>query len=325
MPYELVSPRVGYSKYWRVRGTEHGVYVDRSTGFSGKREASQFLAKCRDEAKRSALTKPTDDELTFSAAAISYMQSGGEKRFLTPILNHFAETPLSRVDQSAIDRAAVVLYPDAMPATRNRQVYSPISAMLRHAGVSMPLRRPRGAHSGRRVEWLRQEQAFALLEAATAVHRRLGALVTFLLYTGPRLSEALRLEWVDVDMVGATALLRQTKNGSPLTLHLPPAVMSELEALPRDGATVFGLTKSGRLYHLWAVAEERAGLSLPHRSAFHILRHTHATWRRLHAGADTAALVETGLWKSRAAASRYEHLDATEESRKSNLLPTSTR
>ena len=46
---------------------------------------------------------------------------------------------------------------------------------------------------------------------------------------------------------------------------------------------------------------------------------------RLFADAGTAALVASGLWKSRNAASVYERLDLSAESRKSDLFPTPTR
>jgi hypothetical protein len=42
---------------------------------------------------------------------------------------------------------------------------------------------------------------------------------------------------------------------------------------------------------------------------------------RRYAGMDTAALVETGAWRSRVSASVYEHLDASEESMKVLRLP----
>jgi hypothetical protein len=72
-------------------------------------------------------------------------------------------------------------------------------------------------------------------------------------------------------------------------------------------------------------AEKLSGVTLPAGRAFHMLRHSHAMWRRLFADADTAALVASGLWKSRNAASVYEHLDLSAESRKSDLFPTPTR
>lgn len=65
-------------------------------------------------------------------------------------------------------------------------------AIMRHAGVVKAIKRPKST-VGRRLDWLRPDDAFKLLEAASATDNRLGALMTFLLYAGPRLSEALRL------------------------------------------------------------------------------------------------------------------------------------
>ncbi len=325
MPYRLIDPVAGRWKAYRVRGTEFGVYLDRSTKTSDRREAQKFLAAWREDARRGAVSGPVIQAPTFASAALAYMQANGEKRFLAPLLEHFGEPPLDQLTQAQIDGAAVTLYPAATPATRNRQVYSPVSAVLRHAGVSLPLRRPKGSQGKPRTSFLSPAEAFALLAAAGDLHQRFGVLLTVLLYSGVRLSEALRMTWADVDLKRATALARETKNGAPLTVHLPPVAVSALANLPDREGRVFRLTKSGRLYCLWACAEKAAGLQFPPRTAFHILRHTHGAWRRLYTGADTSALVQTGLWKSRNAAANYEHVDASAESRKADLLPTATR
>jgi len=325
MPYTLVAPKAGRSPFWRVRGTEFGIYLDRSTQSRERREAQKFLAAWRDEAKRLSLSGPVKAPHSFASAALAYMQAGGETRFLTPLLEHFGETALGEIGQSQIDAAAVALYPRASAATRNRQVYSPVSAVMRHTGVVLALRRPKGSQGTPRTAFLTPPEAFALLEAAAALNASLGALLTVLLYTGVRLSEALRLSWADVDLKRAVATVAETKNGAPVTVHLPPAAIAALANLKGRKGKVFALTKSGRLYTLWAQAEAAANLALPPRSAFHILRHTHATWRRLYTGADTTALTNTGLWRSRTAAAVYEHVDATAEGRKSDLLPTPIR
>jgi hypothetical protein len=82
------------------------------------------------------------------------VKAGHSKRFLSPLAEHFATTPLTRLDQAAIDQAAAALYPGAGPATRNRQVYTPVSAILRHAGVSIVIRRRKGAQGTPRTAWL---------------------------------------------------------------------------------------------------------------------------------------------------------------------------
>lgn len=324
MPYKLHPPKAGRWANWRVRGTENGFYLNKSTGTSDRKEAQRFLTQWKEDARKEALTGGKKVKQTFASASIAYMQADHPTRFLARLIEHFGETPLSEIGQTEIDAAGVALYPNAKPATRNRQVYSPVSAILRHAGVTIPLRRPRGALGERRLDWLKPKEAFRLLKAADETHPTLGLLATFLLYTGARLSEALRLKWENVDFSRATAHVGVTKNGLPISFHCPPQVLGRLEAIPRDrrNGRVFRLTKSGRLYDLLSDACRDAGILLPKRSAFHILRHTHATWRRLYTGADTSALTATGLWKSRNAAARYEHIDSTEEARKSDLLPT---
>jgi integrase len=285
MPFKLVAPKAGRSPFYRVRGSEYGIYINRSTKTGDRKVAAKFLAEWRAQAQRDAISgRERKGEVTFAGAALAYMRAGGEARFLAPLLRHFGEAPLADMGQPDIDAAAVALYPDATPATRNRQVYSPVSAVLKHAGVEKPLRRPKGARSVPRLHWLRPEQAFALMAAATTVHARFGALVTFLLYCGPRLSEALRLEWDDVDLQRGTAFLRRTKNGSPTPLHLPPIVVSALANVQAENGRVFGLSKSGRLYALLASAERASGVTLPAGIAFHILRHSHATWCRHETG-----------------------------------------
>lgn len=43
MPYELKAPKAVRSPYWRVRGTEFGIYLDRSTQTSDRREAAPVM------------------------------------------------------------------------------------------------------------------------------------------------------------------------------------------------------------------------------------------------------------------------------------------
>lgn len=94
-------------------------------------------------------------------------------RFLEPILKHFgAKASAEDIDQAAIDAAAAVILPGAKPATRNRQVYTPIAAILRHNGLRLDLRRPRGAQGERRTLWLTPKQFEALANAAGAIRPR---------------------------------------------------------------------------------------------------------------------------------------------------------
>lgn len=317
---KLYAPRKGYSTNWTIRGTYLRQYINRSAQTSDKRIAAKLLAKVKDEIERGCYARP--DAPTFASAALSYMQAGGERRYLEPLLHHFGERPLAHITQADIDAAAVAVFPNASAATRNRQAYTPISAVLRHAGVTIGLRRPKGAAGESRLTWLTLDDAFALLASATDLNGRLGALCTFLLYTGCRLGEALRLEPTDLDLSRGFAYVGRTKNGDPRPVHLPPVAVAALAGLPLDGRNVFGFAKGGAIYSLLTVAAARAGVTIPERVAFHIFRHTYGAWMRRYGKLDTSGLVGTGAWKSRAAAAVYEHVEVSEEARKADLLPT---
>ena len=70
---------------------------------------------------------------TFEEAALSYMEAGGERRYLAPILKHFKGRALTTITSGDIIELAVKLYPNASGATRNRQAITPARAVIIHA------------------------------------------------------------------------------------------------------------------------------------------------------------------------------------------------
>jgi hypothetical protein len=131
-----LSKRHG-SKFWTARGTYLGVNVDRSTGASDKGEAQAILAKIQNEIfERASGRIPEKAGPNFAQAVISYVKLGGERRFLEPLLKYFGEVPIDTIDQAAINAAAIALYPNGSSSTRNRQVYGPVSAILKSNGIS---------------------------------------------------------------------------------------------------------------------------------------------------------------------------------------------
>jgi integrase len=320
MPIKLFAPR-GRSPYWTIRGTYLRVYVNRSTGTRDRRLAVKIKAKVERDIECGAVSNETGP--TFASAAAAYMKAGGERRFLKRLLEHFGETAIDRIDQAAIDAAASSLYPRASAATRNRQVYVPISAVLRRAGVERTLRRPVGSGGARATAWLWPEQAEAIFAEAEKLDPEFAALLIVLCYTGMRLSEALGLTWNDVRLQDGFAYVPDTKNAEPRAIFLPPVAVAALGNLEgARNAAVFRLSKSGHLYHLLRATAFKAGVDLPERTAFHIFRHTYATWMRRYGGLDTKGLVATGAWKDRKSADRYEHVVVSEEAERAAMLPT---
>jgi integrase len=323
MPLKLVPPRKGKSPNYTLRGTHLRTKVDQTTGTSDARLARKELNRIKEEIERGRFSPSR--ELDFMTAAISYLEAGGEPRFIVPLKDHFGETPLSAIDQAAIDAAAVTIYPTESAATRNRQVYTPISAILKHAGREKALKRPKGSRGTPRTAWLRPEQAFALLAAARGRNARFGALCTFLLYTGCRLTEALRLEAADIDLAASFAYVKRTKNGEARAVNLPPVLVAELANIEFAFASAFGFSKAGRIYDLFDEVCSAAGVVIPPRVAFHIFRHSYGKWMREYGGLDTSGLVATRAWKSREAAAVYEHVETSVEAKKADLLPVPPR
>lgn len=319
MPLKLYPPRKGKTPFYAVRGTYLGIAVDRSTKTDKRAIAIKVLRKIERDIEGGSFA--VKGELTFSAAALSYMQAGGERKYLRKLLEHFGDTPARDIGQSEIDEAAVALYPRGTSATRNRSVYTPVCAILRHGGVRLHLRRPRGAGGNKQVTWLWPEQAEALFMEAEKLDKEFAALLITLCYTGMRLSEALNLTWDNVRLADGYAYIPDTKNDEPRAVFLPPIAVAVLGNLDQRDR-LFRFAKGGHLYSLLRVACIRAGVDLPARSAFHAFRHTYATWMRRYAGADDKALIATGAWKDRKSVDRYVHAVVSEESKLAALLPT---
>jgi integrase len=322
MPIRLIPPQ-GARKSYYVRGTYLGQYVDRSTKTGKRAVAAQVLKATERDIERGTFSQPGDP--TFASAAAAYMKAGGERTYLKRLLEHFGETPLRGIDQSAIDRAALALYPAGTGATRNRSVYTPISAIMRHIGARIDLRRPAGSGGRHQTAWLWPEQAFALFQEAEKLNPQFSALLIVLCYTGMRLSEALNLTWDNVRLADGFATIRDTKNGEPRGVFLPPMAVAAIANMAGRVAKpefVFAFSKSGHLYSLLRAAAAKAEISLPERSAFHILRHTYATWMRRYGGADSQALIATGAWKDRKSVDRYVHTVVSEEAQRAMALPT---
>jgi hypothetical protein len=165
VPLKLVKR--AKSPNWIIRGTLRGVRVEGSTGTTEKRAAEEIRAKREAE----ILTESVYGKavtMTFAHAAHSFLQEGRSRRFVAPLLEHFGTTPLRHIGQEAIDRAASKLHPKASNATRNRQVYTPVCAILQHAARKGWCPRPvfsRPKVAKVAIRWLKPNEAERLIEA----------------------------------------------------------------------------------------------------------------------------------------------------------------
>ena len=171
---------------------------------------------------------------------------------------------------------------------RMRQIYIPMSAVLRHAArkgwCAMPLlQHPRVKPP--KTKWSTPERLDKLLPHCSPKLRRL---VIFLTYTGARISEALRVDWeADVYLSRRSVILRRTKNGKPRTVHLPAPLLFELAEVPEAERVgkLFDWAARAAVYKPLRRACRLAGVEYlpPHQQG----RHTYATWLRTYAGLET--------------------------------------
>jgi integrase len=288
--------------------------VDESTGVTDREAAEAFRAKREAEILKAEI-HGRQATATFLEAAVTYLEGGGENRFIGRLIDHFGSTPIAKIDQAAIDRSAKVLHPSAAPSTLNRHVYTPVSAVLKHAAKRglcdfRPIERPSQPRG--RIRWITPIEANCLVDAC-AGHLR--PLVVFLLYTGARLSEALYADWRQVDVDRAQVHFPETKNGDPRGVPLHPRAVLELSKLPHRAGAVFRrpdgqpyerkVEGGGQIKTAFKGACRRAGID---DFSPHDCRHTWATWHYA-ANRDLPALMTLGGWKSEKMVLRYTHVN----------------
>lgn len=320
MPLELKPPRK--SKNYSIRGTYLGQYVDRSAGTPDRATAQKVLRKIQRDIEAGEFADR--DAPTFASATLAYLKAGGDDRFIEPLMKHFKERPLVTINQQSIDTAASDLYPNATNGTRNRQVYTPMSAILKRAGMEFEIKRPIGAQGNVHTFWLWPEQTEVIFTEAYKKDAEFAILLVLLCYTGLRLEEGLSLELANVRLHESFAYVPDTKNGEPRAVFLPDIVVDALRSHPRGldrEGFVFRYHKSGALYTKLREVLKAAKIKLPPRVAFHAFRHTYGTWMTRFAGLDAKGLKDTGTWKDIKSAVRYRHAVTSEEAQKASLLP----
>lgn len=289
-----------------IRGAHHGVAIDRSARTRVRAEAEAVREKLhRQIFDEQVLGKP--QERSFAEAALGYMRGGGESDLLTPILLVWKDRPLSAVTQDEIDQLAFRLYPDGQGSTRNRKIYTPISAVMNWAADAYrlpPFRIRRPKQPAGRLDWRTPAEIERWLDAAGD----LAPLLTFYVGTGARASEAINLDWKDVSPAGQRAVLWETKGGYARHVDLQSRVR---EKLPTRQEGCVWRSRTGDPWHAYDAVNlrltriaERTGLPPIH---LHVFRHTWATWAYA-VTRDLTFLMSQGGWRSAQLAMRYIHL-----------------
>lgn len=299
-----------------IRGTVAGCRVYESTGVSHRPTADAIRIRRESEllARRAYGKAQT---LTFAEAALSYMQGGGESRFMARILHHFGpDTLIDDVDNAMINDLIAKHCGHLAPATINRQVITPISAVVNMAadeGLTRLRKFKRRKVPKMGKIWITPEEAERLINAASD---HLRPILFCLLGTGARTSEVLGLDAAFYYPNTNEAWLPDTKNGHPRMLRMPERAARAIDASnPPDVGPIF-LTPKGKPYVLrqngggqiakaFNDARDAAGIDpavTPHK-----LRHTWATWYYA-ATRDFGGLLDLGGWEKPEMAQGYRKI-----------------
>lgn len=272
------------SPYWQVRGTVAGKLIHQSTGTTDRAVAEKFRRKLEKETYDYFALGETLPA-TFADAVTVYAKKGGEKKYLTRLLDYFKEKPLKDIGQQEINDAVEALYPNAKASTINRSLISPYITVVRSA-----IRAELPGAVLRPIE--RRKETKPIIVPADDEHIArllpfcsdgLRALVILMTYTGLRTGEALRVKKEDIR--DGRVRVGHTKNGKPRNPPIPDGW-----AYPERG---FGFSTTQGVGRALRVAHRNA--ELPYRDGHEIGRHAFAA-RWLRSGNSLKGLKEAGGW-----------------------------
>lgn len=278
MPLKLIPPGRRRNVFWLARGTVAGVSIEASLKTTDATVARlRALDLERDLLHgRAAAARPT----TFLIAADAYMAwrnpSRNDRTYIEALKREIGHIEVAKVTSDTLVAAALALYPTAAAATRNRHVMRPGAAVIHHAAANghCPHVRVRLFREPRPVtRAVTAADACRLIDAAPAGNRR--ALLLWLFTVGTRISDTLRVQWEDLDLMAGTARFRVSKADRWMTAPLLPELVAELASLPGDRrGQVFRWCSRQNVYRWLRPLADGVGL----RFTPHMARHSLGAW-----------------------------------------------
>lgn len=279
---------------WWIDGSIDGIRVRESTRTAVRKDAEQIASKREREVHKQSVFGP-EAVLTFGAATGYYLDANKSDRYIAPIFAKWERRLVKDIRPGHVHDLAKALYPNAGPATHNRQVITPVQAIINHSakrGLCSPVRFER-LKVNKKPTRVASEQWLAAFMAHA--NPRMAALAQFMAMTGARISEAVALDWRQVSLAEGTATLLKTKGGDARVTTLAGPLQDTLTALPHRKGKVFGYKSRQSVQTAWNTAERRAKIEHvpPHDAG----RRLFATMM-IRSGIDAVTVAKAGGWKS---------------------------
>ncbi len=174
----------------------------------------------------------------------------------------------------------------------------------------------------RRVRFLNEDQAEALLEAIKAKSIDTYRITLFSLHMGLRAGEIFSLTWADIDQENGTVFIKDTKTGHNRHAYMTGKVRAEIQTMKKGQGSdlVFRPREYAKTKHMQLVSRTfnrcvndlklNDGIEDPRQKiVFHSMRHTFASWL-VQKGVSIYAVKELLGHRTLTMTERYSHIAA---------------
>lgn len=315
-------------KKWYPRGTwpvlkEDGT-IERKRDFNGT--GSDTRGACQAECDRlnahyEQAARQGPKEQTFEEAVLTYLSTGGDGRFFHDrLLNAIGHYRVNEITDDVMRRVRDEVYPNAVPATVNRQLFTPVITVLHQAAKGKAwkpdLTRPKGALKLKPAK-SPADDWYVRLRSASAKNvtgKRIWALLLLLSLHGRRPSDGFRNVPSDFDAKAGTLIIDKDKSGNPILVRLAPVVVEAILDTPwQDGPGLFGhYTFKNRRNAYRRLKKLCEQAEAPYFTFHKAGRHKFAK-RLLEMGYSTTHVTQAGRWADpRMVSQLYGHLAQNE-------------
>jgi len=323
---------------WYMNLMVNGVRVNKSTGKLTKKEAKHVEAlerqRLMDEATMSPMEKRA--KLTLSEAIKKVYEerwkdnkdAKGANRRAEILLEHIGNIPINTIDDVVVTKLISKLEKNRnKPATVNRYL-SALKTILRHNKLPSDFFTKKKETKGR-IRVVTKEEELQVLEIMKGVrvtqknsfYPEACDLVEVLVDTGMRLSEAINLQFRDVDFANNLISIWVNKGEKPRSIPMTKRVRAILETRKEHSKIKpFKLDKH-QAGHAWNFARRHMGLKHDKEFVLHALRHTCAS-RLVNRGVNLYVVKEWLGHSTIQVTERYAHLAPDKLAHAATILDT---
>ena len=288
------------SPYWQIEGsTISGRRIRQSSGRKSKKEAelalrqieNLYYEKLAGEKKHwPTLEESLDEYIDHKNLHLHHITQ------LRKVTDKYGHIFINEIAPGFSENIKNCLSKDLKNSSINR-VITLIQALVNVQMSKLktqPIKITKYKEAETKITW-HNETEFALLLKHAGVLRKL---ISFLYYTGCRISEAIDLDWADIDYDENLITVFMQKTQKHKYIYINPKLKKELGKHQHQGK-VFHYKSRFSIRTSWKKMEKLSGIkSHPHK-----FRHTFAT--RVLKNSDIKTLMDLGGWSSEKMALRY--------------------